>query len=172
MKKFSSFSTSASGSLRIRPAAIPVLVIGVLSFLGFALPANAGTLGPFRLTKASPSLNKDVCSGAGTWTFSYTQTGKVSFLQLAVKNNPSAGDWCWVTSFRQPAAGTYPLNTSPIPAAQLNACGPQFTDNNGIPLDLSLTFTPADPKATVDVTVVYPDRSASDEATYGACLLP
>src|ERR1700693_4697725 len=121
MKKFSLLSTADSGFPRIRLAAIPILVIGVLSFLGFTLPASAGTCS-VTLTKAHPQDSGfcQVISGEGFWTFTYTVSGNVNSLGLQIKNNPGAGSICWVGGGpRKPKTGDPLISTEPylVPAA-------------------------------------------------------
>lgn len=155
MKRSSSFSTAGSGFPRIRLAAIPILVIGVLSFLGFTLPANAGTFS-FTLRKNSPPSEVPVTSGAGDWTFTYTVKGRVSFLNMNIKNHaPGAADFCWHSGVRQPS-GTKTVDTGLIPAAGAQACGTNWFDPD--PALWSVVYIDtADPNASVDITVVYPD---------------
>ena len=142
---------------RIRSAKVSILLAGALLFFGFVLPTNAGTLPVITLTKANPQVNVDVTSGAGDWVFTYVVTGKVSFLSLNIKNNPGAGDVCAHTDVRQPKKGLGSRTAENLPAAELNACGDQFQDTNGIPLNLQAFIQTADANARVDITVVYPD---------------
>jgi hypothetical protein len=151
---------------RIRFAKISTLLAGIVAILGFAIPADAETF-QVTLTKASPSKNVSVCSGAGDWAFTYTVTGRVNLLGLAIKNNPSAGDFCWGTQKRKPKTGDPTITAEGIDAAAFEVCGPdppQFQDTNGVPLNLSAYLEGVTAGASVDVTVVYPPRAATDPA--------
>jgi hypothetical protein len=141
---------------RIRFAKISTLLAGILIFLGFAVSADAGEF-QVTLNKANPLMHVDVLSGAGDWDFSYTVTGKVSLLGLAIKNNPSAGDFCWGTQVRKPKGSNQEITAQSIPEAALNACGVQFQDTNGIPLNLDAYVQGADPNGSIVVTVTYPE---------------
>ncbi len=167
MKKASMFSKAARGSAPyavqasrkervVRLARIPALLTGILLFIGFALPAKAGTC-HVTLDKNNTQGNGDcanVLSGAGTWVFTYTVTGKVTSFGRHIKNNPGAGDICWQSSIRKPKSGG---DTAPgIPAASQDVCGDEFTDTNGDPLTLS-AFIQGGTDAKVDITVDYPD---------------
>jgi uncharacterized membrane protein YphA (DoxX/SURF4 family) len=145
----------------IRLAKISTLLAGILFFLGFAFPAKADTFN-VTLTKANPSVNVGVCSGAGDWVFTYTVTGRVNLLGLAIKNNPSAGDFCWGTQVRKPKGTDQEITAVGIPAAALNVCGVEFQDTNGVPLNLSAYIEGVAPGGSVDINVDYPARLDSD----------
>ncbi len=140
----------------IRVAKISILLAGAFLFLGVAFPARAGTC-HVTLDKNNTQGNGDcanVTSGAGTWVFTYTVTGKVTSFGRHIKNNPGAGDICWQSGIRKPKSGG---DTAPgIPAAAQSACGDEFTDTNGDPLTLS-AFIQGGSDARVDITVDYPD---------------
>ena len=140
----------------IRFAKISTLLAGILVFLGFTVPADAGEV-QVTLNKGNPQVNVDVLSGAGDWVFSYTVTGRVSLLGLAIKNNSSAGDFCWGTQVRKPKGSDQEITAQSIPEASLNACGVQFQDTNGIPLNLSAYVQGVDPNGSIVITVTYPD---------------
>lgn len=148
----------------IRFAKISILLGGILVFLGFTVPIGAQTLTPItlQLTKANPSVNVGVCSGAGDWVFTYTVTGRVNLLGLAIKNNPSAGDFCWGTQVRKPKGIDQEITAVGIRAAALNVCGVQFQDTNGVPLNLNAYLEGVALGGSVDITVDYPPRSVDD----------
>jgi hypothetical protein len=81
--------------------------------------------------------------------------GKVSFLGLNIKNNAGAGDICWHSGTRQPK-GTFTILSAPIPAADFNACGDEFTDPD-VGLNLHSYIQTGDSKASVTIDVTYPD---------------
>jgi hypothetical protein len=140
----------------IRVANVSTLVAGVLLSVGLTVPAEAGEF-QVTLNKANPLVHVDVLSGAGDWDFSYTVTGKVSLLGLAIKNNPSAGDFCWGAQVRKPKGSNQEITAQSIPEATLNACGVQFQDTNGIPLNLDAYVQGADPNGSIVISVAYPD---------------
>ena len=144
----------------IRVAKIAILLAGIL-ILGFGLPMSAQTFS-VTLTKANPSVNVGVCSGAGDWVFTYTVTGKANLLGLAIKNNPSAGDFCWGTQVRKPKGSDQEVMALSIPTAALNACGVQFQDSNGVPLNFNAYLEGVAPGGSVGITVDYPSRSVDD----------
>ena len=132
------------------------LLAGISVFTGSA-PVEAGTLPAITLTRANPQVNVDVTSGAGDWVFTYYVTGKVSFLSFNIKDNPGAGDICSHTEIRQPKRGPGSRTADNVPVATLNACGGQFEDTNGPPLNLQAFIQTGDDNASVVVTVTYPD---------------
>ncbi len=132
------------------------LLAGVLFCFGLTVPASAGTC-HVSLDKNNTQGNGDcanVTSGAGTWVFTYTVSGKVTSFGRHIKNNPGAGDICWQSSIRKPKSGG---DTAPgIPEASLGVCGEDFIDTNGDPLTVS-AFLQGGSDAKVDLTVDYPD---------------
>ena len=140
---------------KIRLAKVSTLLTGSLLFLSLTLPASAGTFSS-TLTKITPQADVPVTSGYGNWTFTYTVKGRVSFLSMNIKNHaPGAADFCWHSGLRQPS-GTNTVTTDPIPAAGVQACGRNWFDPDDQLWSVAYIDT-ADPKASVDVTVVYPD---------------
>lgn len=162
-----------------------VAVAAILFCLGFAAPAEAVTYSTFTctLTRANPqSTNtspnpctkpdgtpadaRNILSGEGYWNFEYTVVGNVSFLGLQIKNNPGAGDICFVVGFRQPRGTNVPFSTNPkvVEEAYTSACGTQFMDTNGPPLTLFAYIQTGDanPDAGVTLTVHYPTCSSTD----------
>jgi hypothetical protein len=144
----------------IRLVKISTLLAGILVFLGFSLPAVAGTCS-VTLTKAHPqdSAFCQVISGEGFWTFTYTVSGNVNSLGLQIKNNPGAGSICWVGgSPRKPRTGDPLISTDPylVPAAETGVCGFDFEDSNGDPLAVA-AFIQTAPGGTLALTVTYPD---------------
>jgi hypothetical protein len=139
----------------IRFAKLSTMLAGLLVF-GPSMPAKAGTC-HITLTKNNDQGNGDctnVASGAGTWVFTYTVTGKVTSFGRHIKNNPGAGDICWQSSTRKPKSGG---DTAPgIPAASQGACGDEFTDTNGDPLTV-FAFIQGSGDARIDITVDYPE---------------
>ena len=155
------------------------LVAAILVCLEFAAPVEAVTYSTFTctLTRANPqSTNtspnpctadaRNILSGEGYWNFEYTVVGNVSFLGLQIKNNPGAGDICFVIGFRQPRGTNVPFSTNPkvVEEAYTSACGTQFTDTNGPPLTLFAYIQTGDanPDAGVTLTVHYPTCSSTD----------
>ena len=135
-------------------AARQLFAISALTFVGFAVPANAGTFS-FTLTKNAAYANHSVLSGAGVWMYTYAVRGKVTNLQINIKNYaPGAADFCSNFDQRQPISGTH--NTNLIPAADYQACGTQWVDPDRELWMVAYLHT-ADSKAVVDVTVTYPD---------------
>ena len=135
---------------------LSTLLAGVLFVFGLAFPAKAGTC-HVTLTKNNDQGNgdcADVASGAGTWVFTYTVTGKVTSFGRHIKNNPGAGDICWQSSIRKPKSGVD--TASGIPAASQGVCGDEFTDTNGDPLTVS-AFIQGGTDGKVVLTVDYPD---------------
>jgi hypothetical protein len=140
----------------IRVAKLSILLAVALFLFGLAFPAKAGTC-HVTLDKNNTQGNGDctnVSSGAGTWVFTYTVAGKVTSFGRHIKNNPGAGDICWLLAIKKPRSGT---DTAPgIPAASQGVCGDDFTDTNGDPLTVS-AFIQGGADAKVDITVDYPD---------------
>lgn len=140
---------------KIRLAKVSTLLAGILFFLGFAVPADAGTC--YTELKQDHQRDNDFCnviSGEGDWVFIYTVTGRVNDFQLAIKNNTSAADFCWGFGKRKPTSG---MVTAPnIPAATEGACGDQFPDTNGDPLTVTAVIV-GDAKGKVTISVEYPD---------------
>ncbi len=142
-------------------ARISTLLAGVLFCLGSGAPAQAGNF-HVTLNKATPQVKVNVLSGAGNWMFFVTVKGKVSVLGRQIKDNDiGAGDICWVSVIRQPKATPpmYPFSDTAfdIPAATEDACGTDWPDTNGPKLTLFAYIQTADPKASVDIDVFYPD---------------
>ena len=148
-----------------------VVVAAILVCLGFSAPAKAIQYSTFTctLTRANPQSTDtspnpctadagNILSGEGPWTFEYTVVGEVSFLGLQIKNNPGAGDICFVIGFRQPTGTNIAFSTSPkvIEEATTNACGPQFTDTNGPPLTLFAYIQTGVPGSSLTLDVHYP----------------
>ncbi len=140
----------------IRFAKLSTLLAATLIFLGFAVTADAGEI-QVTLNKANQLVNVNVLSGAGDWVFTYTVTGRVNLLGLAIKNNPSAGDFCWGTQVRKPKGSDQEITAQSIPQAALNACGVQFQDTNGIPLSFNAYIQGVDPGGSIAIAVSYPD---------------
>jgi hypothetical protein len=140
----------------IRFTNLSAVLAAALFLFGLAFPVDAGTC-HVTLTKNNDQGNGDcanVTSGAGTWVFTYTVSGKVTSFGRHIKNNPGAGDICWQSSIRKPKSGA---DTAPgIPAASLGVCGDDFTDTNGDPLTV-FAFIQGGTDAKVDITVDYPD---------------
>lgn len=140
----------ARRSLKISFAVVPLLM------MGFALPAAAGTFS-FTLSKNTASAYFPVFSGAGSWTYTYTVKGKVNSLGLNIKNHaPGAADFCSAYGARQPNGSNVVVDTEFIPAAVAQACGWQWPDPDP-ELWLVAYVQTGDSKASVDVTVTYPD---------------
>ena len=140
----------------IRFAKTSTLLAGALFFLGVAFPARAGTC-HIALDKNDTQGNGDcasVLSGAGTWVFTYTVSGKVTSFGRHIKNNPGAGDICWQSSIRKPKSGGDMVPG--IPDARQGACGDDFIDTNGDPLTV-FAFIQGGADAKVNLTVDYPD---------------
>jgi hypothetical protein len=147
---------------------IAFLVVVVLSCLGFSPPAQAQSF-TITLTQSSPRVCNstgdtsppcNVDSAAGDWSFSVMVKGKVSFLGLQIKNNPGAGDICWVYGKRHPS-GNFVVTASAIPTAATNVCGNKFIDSNGEPLALFAYIQTGDASAKVTITVTYPAETAA-----------
>ena len=171
-----------------------VVVAAILVCLGFAAPAKATDYSTFTctLTEAnaySPNTSPNPCtttadrtlsngstarnvlSGEGYWNFEYTVVGNVSFLGIQIKNNPGAGDICFVYSDRlsKTKHTNVAFSTNPIviEAAATSACGTQYTDTNGPPLTLFAYIQTGDPNASVTLDVHYPSCLATN--TSGNC---
>ncbi len=137
-------------------ARISTLLAGVLFCLGSSVLAQAGGF-TITLDKAHPTVKMDALSGAGNWNYSVTVvSGKVSSLSLQIKEDGiGSSDFCWGTSYRRPI-GTILGSAENIAAATVEACGPDFPDDNGDPLNFKAFFS-GDVKAVVTIEVVYPD---------------
>jgi len=140
----------------IRFARISTVLAGVLVYVGLTVPASAGTC-HISLDRNSTQASGDcasVASGAGTWVFTYTVSGKVTSFGRHIKNNPGAGDICWQSSVKKPKSGG---DTAPgIPSASTGVCGEDFTDTNGDPLTV-FAFMQGGNDARVDLTVDFPN---------------
>ena len=154
-----------------------VMVAAILICLGYAAPAEAIQYSTFTctLTEANPQSTdtdpnpctadaRNIVSGEGPWMIGYTVIGKVSFLGLQIKNNPGAGDICFVSSDRlsktKRTSGTFFAPV--IEEAATSVCGTQFTDSNGPPLTLFAYIQTVDPGASVTLDVQYPTCLATD----------
>ena len=137
-------------------ARILTLLAGVLFCLG---PSVLAQENPFLITldKAHPTVKTNVASGAGPWHFVVTVVrGKVNSLGLHIKDDGfGSGDICWLTSFRNPK-GQLIFDTEDVPAATVDACGPNFPDENEDPLTLVAGIQTGDAKAMVVIEVTYP----------------
>jgi len=141
-------------------ARILTLLAGVLFCLG---PSVLAQENPFLITldKAHPTVKTNVASGAGPWHFVVTVVrGKVNSLGLQIKDDGiGSGDICWLTSFRNPK-GQFSFDSKDVPAATVDACGPNFPDENGDPLTLVAGIQTGDAKAVVVIEVTYPDPAS------------
>jgi len=144
----------------LRTSALPaVALLTGMVFVGSAVRAeaqlNSDTFS-FSLRGSSPTTTQkmfNVTSGEGPWDFYVEVTAPVSTLVLSIRDS-SPGDFCWFSSIKRPPP-SFPVDSTAIPKATLEACGTEYLDVNEEPLVLFAGFQ-GGKNGTVRKKVEYP----------------